>query len=214
VEYSKKRAEYFEKTDPKLLRAINKARVAKGKSRIRYKGPPRPHTNFIKFVFLPSPLVKFRTDKVSFLAEFRASPAGRELIAREMEGDKKVIPAIARAGAALWSTYTQEEKDVCVYHQRYITKYSLPFFAEIQDATMKNKLFYYHSYLTQDISHYIVLNTLGYFYYFCGRIPWDIYFYAYMPSVTAMGMLFQAIRILFQLKEQTIVIPTQWFFYK
>ena len=54
MEYSKKRAEYFEKTDPKLIRAINKARVAKGKSKIRYKGPPRRPTSFIKFALLPS----------------------------------------------------------------------------------------------------------------------------------------------------------------
>jgi hypothetical protein len=31
-----------------------------------------------------------------------------------MEGDKKVIPVVTRAGAAVWSTFTQEEKDVCV----------------------------------------------------------------------------------------------------
>lgn len=51
-EYKKKRAEYFENNDPKILKALNQKRVAKGHNKLRNHRPasqePRPLSAYFR----------------------------------------------------------------------------------------------------------------------------------------------------------------------
>ncbi|KAG9220018.1 hypothetical protein CCMSSC00406_0006931 [Pleurotus cornucopiae] len=95
-EYKKKRAEYFENNDPKILRALNKKRVAKGHKRLRNHRPasqePKPISSYFRF-----------------MAEFRETT----------EGSHFRGAAAARAAGERWRAMSEEEKDV--YKQAWLT---------------------------------------------------------------------------------------------
>ncbi|KAL4266328.1 HMG box domain-containing protein [Pleurotus pulmonarius] len=94
-EYRKKREEYFENNDPKILKAINKKRVAKGHNKLRNHRPagqePRPLSAYFRF-----------------MREFRYTSEASHLGG----------VAAARTAGERWRAMSEEEKDV--YKQAWL----------------------------------------------------------------------------------------------